>query len=113
VCYVVFTCLWSLIWVQGARNYQFSSIFLAGKNIFILTYWPMGLYSNIKPIFDVKPMGFYAREYGTTFCDHTNSEGILMMLDFKQPFDTLEQNYMYSVLKHFFCIKKVEKCCQI
>ena len=25
----------------------------------------MGLYSNIKPIFDVKPMGFYAREYGT------------------------------------------------
>ena len=24
----------------------------------------MGLYSNIKPIFDVKPMGFYAREYG-------------------------------------------------
>ena len=65
MCYVVFTCLWSLIWVQGARNYQFSSIFLAGKNIFILTYWPMGLYSNIKPIFDVKPMGFYAREYGT------------------------------------------------
>jgi len=27
----------------------------------------MGLYSNIKPIFDVKPMGFYAREYGKSY----------------------------------------------
>jgi hypothetical protein len=30
----------------------------------VLTYKPMGLYSNITPIFDNKPMGFYARGYG-------------------------------------------------
>ena len=30
----------------------------------VLTYKPMGLYSNITPIFDNTPMGFLARQYG-------------------------------------------------